>query len=81
MVAQGFAREMADGSTAVVLLNRADHGSATLTATWASLGLKPGVTCRARDLLGKRDLPNATATLTAVVGSHGAMFVRLSDCE
>ena len=81
VAAQGFAREMADGSTAVVLLNRADHGSATLTATWASLGLKPGVTCRVRDLLGKRDLPNATATLTAVVGSHGAMFVRLSDCE
>ena len=36
--AQGLARTLHDGSIALVLLNRLDHGSSTLSVSWAELG-------------------------------------------
>ena len=39
--AQGLARTLHDGSIALVLLNRLDHGSSTLSVSWAELGGPP----------------------------------------
>ena len=70
---QGFSRKMADGSAATVFLNRQDKGSLTMTATMAQLGLPAaGGACTVRDLINGKDLPKATGSFTAAVGSHSA---------
>ena len=76
--AQGLARTLHDGSIALVLLNRLDHGS-TLSVSWAELGLQLTVACGVRDLLGRKDLPGKTSgNLSATVAAHSAAFVRIS---
>ena len=77
--AQGLARTLHDGSIALVLLNRLDHGSSTLSVSWAELGLQLTVACGVRDLLGRKDLPGKTSgNLSATVAAHSAAFVRIS---
>lgn len=87
VAAQGFTRKMSDGSVALVLLNREDRGSLTLTATWTQLGLDSTGTataaagsCTVRDLIEQRDLPELerNSTFNSTVASHGASFVRIT---
>lgn len=76
--AQGLSRKMADGSVALVLLNRDDHESQVLGATWAELGLpKTAAACTVRDVLAQANLPPATRNFSARVASHSASFVRI----
>ena len=68
---------------AVVLLNRAD-APATLSVTWAELGIPPGQHMRVRDVANRKDLPVAIGKFSAIVGTHDVSFVRLthdSDAE
>ena len=83
--AQGFSRKLHDGSVAVVLLNRQDRGSLTLTTSLAALGLGGGqhehaTTCRVRDLLARTDLPAVAngGSLSLTVGSHEERMVRVN---
>ena len=79
---------MSDGSVALILLNRQDKGSLTLTATWAQLGLGPtdssatasSAACAVRDLINQRDLPSLAknSNFNATVGSHAASLVRIT---
>ena len=78
VAAQGFARKMADGSVALVLLNRKDSGSLTLSASWSELGLQPGAECSVRDLINKKQLPKAKGSFSSAVPSHSASFVRVA---
>ena len=80
-VAQGFSRRMADGSVAVLLLNRGDsRNRRTLSANWTALGFpSPTSHCMVRDLINKADLPNATGgSFSANLAPHSAAFVRIS---
>eukprot|EP01043_Picozoa_sp_COSAG02_P061690 COSAG02_NODE_8340_length_2608_cov_1.737744_2_plen_73_part_00 len=71
---------MSDGSVALVLLNRQDGGSLTLSATWAQLGLGSADSCAVRDLINQRDLPRLAnkSNFTTEVGSHAASLVRIT---
>ena len=77
VVAQVFARPLAHGALAVVLLNRAED-PAQLSVSWAELGLAAGAKMRVRDVTNQKDLPTATDTWGATVGKHDVAFIRLS---
>ena len=71
--AQGFARPLADGSQAVLLLSRGE-GRATLRVTWAELGVAGP--CRVRDLLARTDL-GALPSFQAALPKHAAALVKV----
>ena len=81
--AQAFARPLHNGSVAVVMLNRQDRGSLTMTLTLAEIGLQTvaaasAAPCKVRDLIAQADLPDAIGNISASVGSHEAHMVRVS---
>ena len=78
VTAQAFSRRLHDGSVALVMLNRRDRGSLTLTVTWAELGVAASGPCKVRDLIAQKDLPDATGSFSASVGPHEAQMVRVS---
>jgi hypothetical protein len=68
VVAQGFSRTLADGSVALVLLNRGDNhrSGLPLSASWAQMGLPTAAgRCTVRDLLAGIRLPDATTVRMA----------------
>ena len=77
VVSQVFARPLAGGELAVVLLNR-DEASARLSVSWAELGLAAGAKMHVRDVTNQKDLPTASDTWGATVGKHDVAFIRLS---
>ena len=78
IVAQVFARPLAGGMLAVVLLNRAE-APAHLSVSWAELGLATGTKMRVRDVMNQKDLPGlASGTWGVTVGKHDVAFIRLS---
>lgn len=79
ITAQAFSRKMHDDSVAVALLNRQDHGSQTISVEWTDLGLHVSTSCTVRDLIAQKDLPDATGSFSASLGSHDVSLVRL-DC-
>ena len=77
ITAQAFSRQMHDGSIALVLLNRQDHGSQAIDVSWADLGLHANVSCKVRDLISQQDLLDANGSFSANLGSHDASLLRL----
>jgi alpha-galactosidase len=70
-----WARELEDGSLAVGLFNRGEM-AASVTASWADLGLKgPRYV---RDLWRQRDLGRFDHAFAATVPRHGVVLARLS---
>ena len=76
IVTQIFARPLAGGQLAVLLLNRAE-AAATLSVSWAELGLPRAQAMAVRDVVARRDLPPATGSFSARVPPHDVAFVRL----
>jgi alpha-galactosidase len=70
-----WTRALASGDTAVALFNRGKD-TASITATWADLGLKKSPT-RARDLWAHKDLALTGPSYTAEVPSHGVVLLRI----
>ena len=70
---------LADGkSAAVALLNLGDT-PASITASWAALGVPVGTAVTVRDLWAKKDLGSKTGSYTATaVPSHGTVLVKLA---
>jgi hypothetical protein len=75
---QAFSRRLHDGSVAVVMLNRQDRRSMTMTLELGDLGLPPAHPCKVRDLIARQDLPDSTGNFSAGVGAHEAKLVRIS---
>jgi alpha-galactosidase len=69
-----WAREIADGNRAVVLLNR---GTAPreITATWTDLGYPTHLSATVRDLWTKKDLGRLTGKFTATVPAHSVVMI------
>ena len=78
---QVFARPMGLSTAqdiAVVMLNRAE-ASATMSVTWAELGISPGQHMRVRDIVNRKDLPMAVGGFNATVDAHDVAFVRFTQ--
>jgi alpha-galactosidase len=69
-----WAREIADGNRAVVLLNR---GTAPreITATWTDLGYPTHLSATVRDLWTKKDLGKFPGKFTATVPAHSVVMI------
>jgi alpha-galactosidase len=73
---QIWTKALADGSTAVALLNLNNH-SMTITAVFKDLGLPKRV--RARDLWLHKDLGGFNGRFTHVVPSHGSVLIKVAQ--
>lgn len=74
-----WAKPLADGSVAAMLLNRGP-AAATVTCTWAEIGLKdPAGAARVRDLWARADLGSFTGSYSASVDSHAAVVVKVAQ--
>ena len=69
-----WAKELADGSRAVALLNRT-AGSAKITVEWPDLGYPAHLSAKVRDLWEKKDLGEISGKYTASVPGHGVVML------
>jgi alpha-galactosidase len=72
-----WARELADGSRAVALLNR-DTTATSVTVTWPEIGYTAGLEAMVRDLWAHRDVGRMRGRYTATVPGHAAVLVRIT---
>jgi alpha-galactosidase len=72
-----WARELADGSRAVALLNRGS-APASIAVAWPEIGYPAHVEAGVRDLWLHRDLPRATGRYSATVPPHDVVMVRIA---
>jgi alpha-galactosidase len=71
-----WAKQLADGGRAVVLLNRSGADS-QMSVTWLELGYPEYLPASVRDLWAKKDLGKMTDRFSATVPSHGVVMVRI----
>jgi alpha-galactosidase len=71
-----WARQLADGSRAVALLNRGTAES-KMSVNWNELGYPNNLSATVRDLWAKKDLGRQTGSFTANVPSHGVVVVKI----
>jgi alpha-galactosidase len=71
-----WARQLADGSRAVALLNRGPAES-RMSVNWNELGYPNNLSATVRDLWTKKDLGRQTGSFTASVPSHGVIVVKI----
>ncbi|HVY85723.1 MAG TPA: glycoside hydrolase family 27 protein [Caulobacterales bacterium] len=71
-----WARPLAGGGRAVVLLNRA-AAPHPITVTWEQLNYPARLSMRVRDLWAHRGLGNAAGRFTATAPGHGVVMIRL----
>ena len=71
-----WAKEMKDGSRAVVLFNRS-KADAKMSVWWNEIGYPDHLHAEVRDLWQKKDLGKYKGNFSAMVPSHGAVMVRI----
>jgi alpha-galactosidase len=71
-----WARQLADGSRAVALLNRGTAES-KISAKWSDIGYPDYLPASVRDLWAMKDLGKRTGSFSATVGSHGVVVVKI----
>ena len=71
-----WAKEMQDGSRAVVLLNRGES-SQEISVSWEQIGYTGHLTATVRDLWAHKDLGKFTGKFSATVEKHGVVVVRV----
>jgi alpha-galactosidase len=72
-----WAKELADGSRAVALLNR-DTTAAPVTVAWPEIGYTTGLSATVRDLWAHRDVGTMRGRYAATVPGHGVVMVRIT---
>lgn len=72
-----WVRSLADGSQAVVLLNRSAERR-KIRLDWSALHLPSYVTLDVRDLWLRQDRPKATESLEAEVAPHAVAFLKVA---
>jgi alpha-galactosidase len=72
-----WARQLKDGSRAVVLFNRG-AAEAEISVSWEELGYPAHLSAGVRDLWLKKDLGKFTGTFSAKVASHGVVMVKVA---
>lgn len=77
-----WAKRLADGSRAVLLLNTHDTRSSDVTVAWSDLGLASSATAEVRDLWRKNDVGRFTGAYTAEkLRPHSSAFIRVTPKE
>ena len=71
-----WARQLADGSRAVALLNRGAAES-KISVTWSDIGYPDYLAASVRDLWARKDLGKSTGSFSATVGSHDVVVVKI----
>ena len=71
-----WAKQLQDGSRAVILLNRGAT-EAFITANWEALGYPAHLSAAVRDLWAHRDLGQATGKYGASVPAHGVVMLTI----
>lgn len=72
-----WAKEMQDGSRAVVLFNRS-KAEAKISVSWNEIGYPNHLDAVVRDLWQKKDLGKYKGNFSAMVPSHGVIMVRIT---
>jgi alpha-galactosidase len=72
-----WAKQLADGSRAVVLLNRSSE-ERSIKASWTELGYPDHASAAVRDLWAHKNLGKSTGSFSANVPSHGVVMVRVA---
>lgn len=72
-----WAGELADGSYAVILLNRAQTAF-SVTAKWADIGLSSTTYAKVRDLWERKDLGVYSSGFTAELEGHASRFIKVT---
>lgn len=72
-----WAGPLADGSFAVILLNRG-FTTTSITASWSDIGLPPLQKATVRDLWAHKDIGTMSGSVTASVESHGVAMYRIT---
>jgi alpha-galactosidase len=76
---QVYAGPLVDGEWAVVVVNRDDYKTQSITVTWSSLGLDSNKSFIVRDLWKHEDLGKYTNSYTAIdVAPHGSKTIKLT---
>jgi hypothetical protein len=74
-----WAGPLTGGSQAVVLLNRADNGSAEITVKWSDIGFPVDHSATIRDLWAHQDLGVFTGNYTSPkIDSHAVMMLNIT---
>ena len=71
-----WAKQMHDGSRAVILFNRGSSET-EISASWAALGYPAHLPASVRDLWEKKDLGTFKGSYSAKVPSHGVVMVKV----
>jgi alpha-galactosidase len=71
-----WSRPLADGSRAVLLLNRGS-APATISVAWPEIGYTGGTKATVRDLWAHKTLGKRQGSFAAPVPSHGAVMVTI----
>jgi alpha-galactosidase len=71
-----WARQLKDGSRAVILFNRGTS-DAQISVSWEELGYPARLSAEVRDLWTKKDLGKFNGTYAAKVPSHGVLMIKV----
>jgi len=71
-----WARQLADGSRAVALVNRGT-AEKNISVTWSEIGYPNYLPASVRDLWARKDLGKRTGSFSATVESHGVVVVKI----
>ncbi len=72
-----WAKQMKDGSRAVVLLNRG-ASDAEISVSWEELGYPAHLSATVRGLWAHKDLGKFTSSFSTKVPSHGVAMLRVT---
>jgi alpha-galactosidase len=72
-----WAKPLADGSVAALLLNRGEAAD-VVTCTWEEVGLPAGASAAVRDVFERKDLGSFTGSYGASVPAHGGLLVKVT---
>ena len=74
-----WAGPLADGSQAVVLLNRGDTHRETITVQWIDIGFPSNHAALVRDLWERKDIGTFTGSFTSpAIDPHSVMMFKIS---
>ena len=75
--AEVWKKVLSDGSVAVGLFNRHDHGRRMMPVSWEALGIHDRRPCLVRDLWTRQDLGIFTRTYATQVETHAAKLLKI----
>jgi hypothetical protein len=74
-----WAGPLADGSQAVLLLNRVDSGSEPITVNWRDIGFPVDHSAVVRDLWARKDIGTFTGNYTSPnIDHHAVMMLKIT---